>query len=81
MHLFGAVSSPSSSNYAVRKAAIDNSSYYGNDAAASIIKNFYVDSLLKSVKDEEHAKDLIRKIQKMCSVGGSNLTKFTATTN
>ena len=36
LHLFGAVSSPSCSNYALRKSAVDNSSYYGNDAAVAI---------------------------------------------
>ena len=41
------------------------------------MKNYYVDDLLKSVEDEEHAKDLIR-IQKMCSAGGFKLTKLTS---
>ena len=76
VHLFGAVSSRSSGHYAVRKAAIDNSSCYGNDAAAAITKNFYVDDLLKSVEDEEYAKNLIRRIRKMCSADGFSLTKF-----
>ena len=76
VHLFGAVSSPSSSNYALRKAAVDNSNNYRNDAAAAIMKNFYVDDLLKSVEDEEYAKVLIRRVQKTCNAGGFNLTKF-----
>ena len=75
VHLFGAVSSPSSRNCALRKAAVDNSSCYRNDAAAAIVKNFYVDDLLKSVEDE-YTKDLIRRIQKMCSAGKFNFTKF-----
>ena len=62
VHLFGAVSSPSSSNYALKKAAVDNSSCYGNNTAVVIMKNFYVDGLLKSVKDEEYVKDLIRRV-------------------
>ena len=74
--LFGVVSSTSSSNYALRKAAVNNSSCYENDASAAIMNNFYVGDLLKSVEDEELAKDLIRRIQKMCSAGGFNLTKF-----
>ena len=49
IHLFGAVSSPSSSNYALRKAAVKYSSCYGNDAALAAMKSFYVDDLLKSV--------------------------------
>ena len=76
VHLFGAVSSPSSSNYALRKAAADNSSCYGNDTATAIMKNVYVDDLLNSVEDEKYVKDLIRRIQKMFSVSRFNLTKF-----
>ena len=40
------------------------------------MKNFHVDDLLKSVEDEEYAKYLTRRVQKMCSAGGFNLTKF-----
>ena len=76
IHLFGAVSSPSSSNYGLRKAAVDKSSCYGKDAAVAIMKNFYLDDLLKSVEDEEYAKDLIRRIRKMCSASGFNLMKL-----
>ena len=75
VYLFVVVSSPSSSNYALTKAAVNNSSCYRNDTAVAIMKNFYVDHLLKSVEDEEYTEDLIR-IQKMCSAGGFNLTKF-----
>ena len=67
---------PSSSNYALRKAAVSNSSCYGNDSAAAIMKNFCVDCLFKSVKEEESAKDLIIIIQKTCSAGQLNLMKF-----
>ena len=59
----------------MRKAAIDDISCYGNDAAAAIMKSYHVDDLLKSVEDEGYAEYLIRKIQNMCSAGGFNLTK------
>ena len=75
VHLFGAVSSSGSSNHALRKEAVDNSSCHGYDATVAIMKSFYVDNLLKSVEDEEYAKDLIR-IRKMCSAGRFKLTKF-----
>ena len=51
-HLFGAVSSPSSSNYALKRTAIDNSSSFDVDASETVMKNFYVDDLLKSVKSK-----------------------------
>ena len=61
VHLFGAVSSPSRSNYALKRTAVDNSSSFGLDASETVMKNFYVDDLLKSVKSEEYAVDLIKK--------------------
>ena len=76
VHLFGGVSSPSSSNYPLRKAAVDNSNCYGSDAAATIMTNSQVDDLLKSTEDEKYAKYLIRRIQKTCSADGPNKTKF-----
>ena len=71
--LFGAVSSPSSSNSALRKVAVGNRNCYGNDAAAALMKKIYEDDMLKSVEAEEFAKDLIRRILKMCSAGKFNL--------
>ena len=76
VHLFGAVSSPSSSNYALKRTAVDNSSSFGVDASETVMKNFYVDDLLKSVKSEEYAVDLIKRVKEMCAAGGFNLTKF-----
>ena len=76
VHLFGAVSSPSISNYALRKTAIDNKECYGKDAAEVIMKNFYVDDLLKSVSSENYAGELIQRVQSMCAAGGFKQTKF-----
>ena len=77
VHVFGTVSSPSSSNYALKKTAVDNSSSYVVDASETVVKNLYVDDLLKSVESEEYAVDLIKKVKEMCTAGGLNLTKFT----
>ena len=49
-HLYGAVSSPSSSNYALKRTAVGNSSSFGVDASETVMKSFYVDDLLKSIK-------------------------------
>ena len=76
VHLFGAVSSPSSSNYALKRTAVDNSSSFGVDASETVMKNFYVDDLLKSVKSEEYAVDLIKRVKEMCAAGGFILKKF-----
>ena len=43
VYLFGAVSSPSSTIYALKRTAVDNSSSYSVDASETVTKNFYVD--------------------------------------
>ena len=40
------------------------------------MKNFYVDDLLKSIESEEYEVDLIKRVKKMSSASGFNLTKF-----
>ena len=47
IHPLGAVSSPSRSNYALKRTAVDNSSFYGTDASGTELKNFRVYDLLK----------------------------------
>ena len=76
VHVFGGVSSPSCSNYALRKTASDNQEEYGNDAAETLRKNFYVDDLLKSVNTREFASKLVDDVRQMCKAGGFHLTKF-----
>ena len=60
VHLFGAVSSHSCSNYALKRTAVDNTSSYGVDASETVTKNFYVNDLLKSLESEEYTVELIR---------------------
>ena len=76
VHLFGAVSSPSGCNYALKRTAVDNSSFFVVDASKTIMKNFYVNHLLKSVKSEEYVVDLIKRVKDMCTAGCFNLTNF-----
>ena len=76
VHRFGAVSSPSSSNYALKRTAVDNSSSFGVDASQTVMKNFYADELLKPVKSKEYTVDLIKRVKKMCTAGSFNLTKI-----
>ena len=76
VHLFGAVSSPSCANFALRKTAFDNESDWGKAAAETLVNNFYVDDMLKSVSDTSTAVDLVRSVQQICLKGGFRLTKF-----
>ena len=75
-HVFCGVSSPSCSNHALRKTASDNQEEYGNDAAETLRKNFYIDDLLKSVNTSEFTSKLIDDVRQMCKAGGFHLTKF-----
>ena len=77
IHLFGAVSSPSCVNFALKQTADDNAKIYGTEASETIsMWNFYVDNLLKSTATQKFALDLIPKLTKMCAAGGFRLTKF-----
>ena len=62
VHLFGAASSLSSSNYALKRTAVDNSIIYDIDASETVTKSFYVDDLPKSVGSEKYAVDLIKRV-------------------
>lgn len=73
-HLFGATSSPSVANFALKKAADDYECE--SDAAKFIRNNFYVDDGLKSVATKEEAVTLIEQSKELCRRGGFNLHKF-----
>lgn len=75
VHVFGAVSSPSCSNYALRRVAEDNPSA-SKEAIYTIKNNFYVDDLVKSVPHEEDAISLINEIRALLSKGGFELCGF-----
>jgi hypothetical protein len=75
VHLFGAVSSPSCANFALRQTVVDNN-YQGTEAGETILKNFYVDDMLQSTDHIQTALEVISKVIKLCNSGGFNLTKF-----
>ena len=66
VHVFGGASSPSCSNFALRKTASDNRSEYASDVTRILEKNFYVDDMLKSFQTITEAKDAIRKVKELC---------------
>lgn len=76
VHLFGATSSPSCSNYALRLTAERFISVYGKEAADILIRNFYVDDMLKSFIRSLKAIQIIPKVVGMSNADGFNLTKF-----
>ena len=76
VHLFGAVSSPSCSNFALKKAADDAEKIVGTEAADVLRKNFYVDDCLRSEGKEDTAIERICDVRHACALGGFNLAKF-----
>ena len=76
VHVFGSTSSPSCSNFALKAAAADGKSKYGDEASNILNRSFYVDDLLKSTSSVSEASNLIDKVVPMCQEGGFRLTKF-----
>lgn len=76
VHLFGAVSSPSCANYALKRTAKDNEGKVSQDVLTTITKNFYVDDCLKSVASEKQAICLVSDLRATCDTGGFRLTKW-----
>ena len=77
VHLFGGTWSPSCCSYALRKTAIDNPEF-GEEVKKLVLRNFYVDDCLFSVKDEEEALFMFSQLTTLLKKGGFNLTKWTS---
>ena len=74
--IFGGTSSPSCSNFAMKKAATGNSDKFGQEAAKTLLQKFCVDDLLKSRKVAEEAVSLTKNVVQRCAAGGFKRTKF-----
>ena len=60
----------------MKRVVTDNSDKFGQKAGKALLRNFYVDDLLKSTKGAEEAVSLIKNVVQMCAAGGFKLTKF-----
>ncbi|XP_028417119.1 uncharacterized protein LOC114541385 [Dendronephthya gigantea] len=76
VHLFGGASSPSCANFALKKTAKDNETSFNAEVIETVEKNFYVDDCLKSVREEEEAVNLAKKLRELLARGGFKLTKW-----
>ena len=76
VHLFGSASSPSCSNFALKKTAADNTAHFDDQTIETVQRNFYVDDCLKSVGDEDNAVKLAAELRSLLALGGFNLTKW-----
>ena len=79
VHPFGAVSSKNCVIFALHQTSLDNREEFGDEAMKTILQDFYMYDMLKSVDEEEHAITLVKEVEGMCKAGGYNLTKFVST--
>lgn len=78
VHFFGATSSASCANFALRKTAEDNRTNSPKEIVETVLNNFYVDDCLKSVHNEEAAILLQEDLTQLCASGGFHLNKWTS---
>ena len=76
VHLFGATSSPSCCNFALKRTAEDNKGEFPEEVVRTVKRNFYVDDCLKSVKSAKNAVEFVHQLRSILSKGGFRLTKW-----
>ncbi len=76
VHVFGAVSSPSCSNFALRYTVSDDKTDIDPEVRETILKAFYVDDCMKSTDTNERAIRLLHNVRRQVAEGGFNLTGF-----
>ena len=74
-HVFGAKSSPTCANYALKRVGLDNERE-NPIAAKAIQNNFYMDDFIKSVETPEEAIKVFNQLQPLLSKHGFELKKW-----
>lgn len=74
VHVFGAKSSPSVANYALKQCT--NYTQCTETVNSAVQCNFYVDDFLKSVSSEKECLSIISEVSKVLSQTGFTLTAF-----
>ena len=77
-HLFGGTWSPAACTFALRQTARDFAHLYGEEAAYTVNRNFYVDDCLKSVDTVQEGRQLVHQLDNLVSEGGFHLSKWTS---
>ena len=75
-HLFGAAWSPSCANFCLQKMASTYQEEFEPDTIQTVMRNMYVDDLMKSVPSHETAIKLSTQLQELLMKGGFRLTKW-----
>ena len=76
VHIFGAKCSPSCASFALKKTAMDNQNYFPEAVTKSVMRDFYVDDLLKSLQNDDIAIKYVKDMISVLNSGGFHLTKF-----
>ena len=74
-HVFGAKSSPTCANYALKRVGLDNEEMYPI-AEKAIENNFYMDDFIKSLETPEEAIEVFNQLQPLLSQHGFELKKW-----
>ena len=74
-HVFGAKSSPTCENYALKRVGLDNEKEYPI-AAKAIQNNFYMDDFVKSVETTEEATVVFNQLRPLLPRHGFELKKW-----
>ena len=78
VHLFGAASSPSCANFALKRVAEDHKTEFDLETIQTVGRNFYVDDCLKSVDSNERAIRLANQLRNLLAKAGFKFTKWTS---
>ncbi len=81
VHAFGATSSPFCANYALLRTFKDNIARFQPALDASLIRQFYVDYFLGSVRSVNEARDIASGLSELLKCGGFDLVKWTSNAN
>ncbi|KAL9977579.1 hypothetical protein ACROYT_G014998 [Oculina patagonica] len=76
VHVFGATDSPCCSNYSLKRVAEDNKDKYDTIVINTVLRHFYVDDMLRALKNEEIAIKVAHDLMSLLARGGFRLTKF-----
>ena len=66
----------SCASYCLKKRAYDNQNDYPEEVTQAILRNFYVDEILKSFKTKEDASSIVYQVRKVLATANFSLIKF-----
>ena len=74
--IVSAKSSPTSANYCLKRTVIDNQNTSSEETTSTVLRDFYMDDLLKSLPSKDETAQLALQLTELLSKGGFRLTKF-----